>query len=185
MVESILWHPAAAERIAEFLSPTELHAITRSSASISRLLGCYHGRAIAGCSALSNRVQGSVFPAFECIDRCVVASSSGLQLEWPVIEAIEMEWPSARCLFLEHSLTTGWGVYAKVPIPRNTAICAYVGEVIRTSELSQRRKTYDEQGLNYVLTAREIAMVGSMTSWLCSGLSRRHHAEHLILRCCG
>lgn len=155
MVKKILEHPAAIERVAKFTTSADFCALICSSSAIRCLIQPSQYRTIAGCVSVSSTSRGVGIPGFVSIDRCVVASVRDMQLHWPIIEAIEKEWPIPRCLYLKYTLNKGWGVYAKAPIPRDVAVCVYVGEIIRSSELLERRKQYDARGLNYVLTARE------------------------------
>lgn len=163
MVVTVLWQPAVVERIAKYASPAECNALVCCAHSIRSLLKSHQGREVVGCLAIADDERGLADPGFECIDRCAVPSSPGLQARWPAIEAIERDWPPSRCFFLKHTMAKGWGLCARVPLPANAAVCAYVGEVIRTAELLQRRQRYDEEGLNYVLTVREIAPVRTAT----------------------
>jgi hypothetical protein len=182
MIGKILWQPAVAERIAKYASPANFNAFSCCTPSIRCLLKCHQGREVADCLVIADDERVLADPGFECIDRCVVPSSPRLQAQWPAIEAIERLWPPSRCFFLKHTMPKGWGVYARVSLPANTAVCAYVGEVVRTTELLQRRQHYDEEGLNYVLTAREITPVCAVTLCVCSG--RRLTIASLRSRMC-
>lgn len=61
-------------------------------------------------------------------------------------------WPS---LCVKKTVNRGWGLFSQTALGKDALVAEYVGELLSAEESMRRARSYDEEGLNYLLVVRE------------------------------